>query len=522
MSVDQNPQQPELVRTEPSTKLGSLTREQLIELVEAQEHALGYLQAVNGVLKKAVESSQVIQERLAIQDQILILKKKFYAKSSEKRPKPPDPALPSGEKKKAQVRRSKLPSVRYPELKLEEQTLELDPAQPGGLPACRLCETKLTVMEHQTEDSEWITVTERTYHVVRQKRQKYGCDQCHGSIYTTPAPPRLVPGGQFSDSVAIDVAIAKYADHLPIERYVRQAERAGLVGVNPQTLIEQTHFLADFLEPVYRRLKGSIGQSRYLHSDETRWRMLEGDENTTNWQLWGFVAGTHCYYDAKDTRAGEVIRDFLENCQATHVVSDAYQGYGKGVKEAGKKNAFCNAHARRGFKDAEINFPEESKPVIELYEKIYAIERELKAMSDEEKIPVRQTRVLPLLQEIRRYCENLQVLPKLSIGKARAYFLKYWTELTEFTRYGYLPVDNNLAERSMRGPVLGRKNYYGNHSKRGARTSSILYSIIESCKLSGIEPQKYIRDAVSALHRGEVPRLPSECRELTPATESVA
>lgn len=511
-----------LLKSEPMTKLAALSREQLIELVQTQEHALEYLNAVNHALKKAVHGSEAVQERLAIQDQLLIIKKKFYGRSSEKRPKLVDPDLPPPEKKKALERRSKLPSVRYPELKLEEQEIEIDSTTANGIPPCTVCEAPLDKMENQTEDSEFVTVTERTYHIVRQKRQKYCCKKCHGSIYTTPAPPRVAPKSQFSDEVAIDVTIAKYADHLPIERYVRQAARAGLVGVNHQTLIEQTHFLADFLEPVYAKLKNSIEQAPYLHSDETRWKMLEGDENTMNWQLWGFVAGTHCYYDARDTRAGEVIRDFLKNAKASHVVSDAFSGYGKGVQAAGKKNAFCNAHARRGFTDAEVNFPIESKPVIELYNRIYDIERKLKTATCEERLTARQTRVLPLMLEIKRYCESLNVLPKLSIGKARDYFLKYWTALTEFTRFVYLPIDNNLAERTMRGPVLGRKNFYGNHSKRGARTSSILYSVIESCKLSGVEPKKYLRDTIALLHRGEVPPLPSARASTAQAESRVA
>jgi len=499
----------ELLPTESLTKLESLTKEQLIELVETQEKALEYQLAVNRVLKKAVDDSKEIQERLAIRDQLLIIKKRLFGKSSERRPKPPDPNLPSKEKKQALERRSKLPSIRYPELKLEEQEIEIDTASGGKLPPCKLCEAPLSKMEKQTEDSEFITVTERTYQVIRQKRQKYCCKKCRGTLYTTPTPPRIAPKSQFSDEVAIDVGVAKYADHLPIERYAKQAARVGLVGVNHQTLIEQTHFLADFLEPLYAKLKHSIEQAPYLHSDETRWRMLEGD-SATNWQLWGFVAGTHCYYDARDTRAGEVIRAFLKNAKATHVVSDAFSGYGKGVREAGKKNAYCNAHARRGFRDSEGNFPAEAAPASDLYGKIYDIERELKGASNEERLLTRQERVLPLLQELKRYCESLDVLPQLSIGKARDYFLKHWTELTEFTRHGYLPIDNNAAERAMRGPVLGRKNYYGNHSKRGARTSSILYSIIESCKLSGVEPQKYLRDTVASMHRGETPLLPSE------------
>lgn len=497
-----------LLKSEPATKIDTLTREQLIELVQTQEHALAYMNAVNAALKKAVQGSEAIQERLVLKDQLLIIRKKFYGKSSERRPKPVDPALPPKEKKQATERRSKLPSIRYPELKLEEQEIEIDSGKQGNLPPCRLCEAELGKMDQQTEDSEFVTVTERTYHVVRQKRQKYCCKKCHGQVITAPGPPRIAPKSQFSDQVAVDVAVAKYADHLPIERYIKQAARAGLVGVNHQTLIEQTHFLADFLTPVYMRLKHAIEQASFLHSDETRWKMLEGDDKKT-WQLWGLVAGMHCFYEAQDTRSGDVIRDFLKDAKASHVVSDAFSGYGRGVRAAGKKNSFCNAHARRGFVDSEASFPHEAKPLISLYDRIYEIERELKTATPEERLSARQASVLPLMLEIKKICESSDMLPKLSIGQAQRYFLKHWMELTEFTRHGYLPIDNNAAERAMRGPVLGRKNYYGSHSPRGAKTSSILYSIIESCKLSKVDPQKYFRDTIAAMHRGEMPPLPA-------------
>src|SRR5262249_11662988 len=144
-----------------------------------------------------------------------------------------------------------------------------------------------------------------------------------------------------------------------------------------------------------QRLKLYLEQAPYLHSDETRWRMLEGDERT-GWQLWGFVAGTHCYYEAKDTRAGEVICEFLTHCKATHVISDAYQGYGRGVRKAGKRNGYCNAHARRYFADAEQDYAEAVKPVLELYDRIYLIERELKTITDEAtRLQIRRNRTLP-------------------------------------------------------------------------------------------------------------------------------
>jgi len=104
----------------------------------------------------------------------------------------------------------------------------------------------------------------------------------------------------------------------------------------------------------------------------------------------------------------------------------------------------------------------------------------------------------------------MQCLPQSSLGKARDYMLKYWKELTRFLGDGRVPIDNNLAERGLRGVVLGRKNYYGNHSKRGAKTTSILYSLIESCKLNNVEPSQYLKDTVKVIHFDQPWSTPAE------------
>ncbi len=174
----------------------------------------------------------------------------------------------------------------------------------------------------------------------------------------------------------------------------------------------------------------------------------------------------------------------------------------KPVKEAGKKNAFCNAHARRKFIEAERNYPE-ATCVIELYKKLYAIEAETKECQPQERLFERKTRSEPLLKEMVGYVIALNPLPKSAIGKARSYLINHWEGLTAFLAHGTLPIDNNRAERGLRGPVIGRKNFFGNHSRRGAATTAVLYSLIESAKLNGLDLYKYLVNTIDASHRGE-------------------
>ena len=105
-----------------------------------------------------------------------------------------------------------------------------------------------------TEDSEFLTVIPKQYLVVRLMRHKYRCTNCHGDLVTAPAPPRIKEGSAYSDEMAIDVAMTKYCDLVPIERYARMAEREGMKGLPPQSLIESTHYLAEFV-------RGEIGRA---------------------------------------------------------------------------------------------------------------------------------------------------------------------------------------------------------------------------------------------------------------------
>jgi transposase len=499
----------EFLSDEVVTKIKNLSSEEKDKLILLQQQSMKLLAQENEKLRKL--ANQPRQVELLLKDQLLIITNELFGSSSEKSKVEKDKKEPQKPKKQRAPPVLK-PSLRYPDLPIVESRVEYPK---GREPECSLCEADLKPMG-VTEDSEYVTVTEKTYTIVRQKRAKYRCDKCHGDVKTAPNIPRIVKGGSFSDDIAIDVAVSKYADHLPVERYVNQAERAGLMGVSPQSLIEQTHFLADFLVPVYEAIRRAICKSLVLYADETRWKMLEGDI-TKNWQLWGFFDEKNSYLSATNTRAGQVAVDFLKDCFALYLMSDAFSGYKRAGTESKKKNCFCNAHARRKFKDSMVSFKGESEPVIEYYRKLYLIETEISKMSQEEKTKARQEKSKVIWNEMTTYIQNLNVLPKSSIGKAQSYFLNNYKELSLFLTDGIIPIDNNLAERGLRGPVVGRKNYFGNHSKRGARTTSILLSIIESCKLNHVNPKKYLKETVQMIHQGLTPLTPAEFASQTKA-----
>jgi hypothetical protein len=207
-----------------------------------------------------------------------------------------------------------------------------------------------------------------------------------------------------------------------------------------------------------------------------------------------------------------------------YLVSVVYSGYGKSLKDSINIRAekglplmlhvFCNAHARRYFKQAGDSYSEEAKFYISQYRKIYRLEGIAKK-NPQKKFSIR-SRQRKYFEKIRDKCVSnvAGYSSKSSIGKAMNYFLKNYEGFTRFTKNPALPIDNNSQERLLRSPVVGRKTWYGTHSKRGAETAAILFSLVESCKLNQVNPREYFKNLVQDLHQGKPAYTPRELKDL--------
>lgn len=496
----------------PRHRLESLSKEELIKFVQLQQN-------VNEQFKREVDrlaalNEELKQKSMLIDDQYVVMKNKLFGKSSEREPYRDidDAEKPQGPRKK----RVQLPSERYPNAPLIERHVELE-----TLPSCTCCGSEMQD-SGMTEDSEFLTVVPAQYIVVRQMRHKYRCGKCHGDVKTAPAPPRIKPGSAYSDEMMVDVAASKFCDLVPIERYATIAGREGLKDLPPQSLIETTHYLADFVKEAYRRLKTEILASTVLHADETPHRMLEGSAKLS-WYLWGFSTPETSYFEIRDTRSGDVASGVLVESKCEFLVSDVFSGYQRAVREANKlrtglptiRNVYCNAHARRKFKEAKERFPEEARWFIDKYKLIYRFEDEARGKPPDEISKLRE-QMAPIFAEMksRAMADIAGFSSKSSLAKAMAYFLENYDALTLFVNDSRLPIDNNPQERLMRNPVIGRKTWYGTHSERGAETTAVLFSLIESCKLNHINPREYLKKLVQDLHQGKPAFTPKEFKDL--------
>ena len=178
--------------------------------------------------------------------------------------------------------------------------VEVVHTQPAEAAPCAQCGGTLAPWKDQYEDAEEIDVVERSFRIVRHRRQKYRC-RCGGCVVTAPGPPKLVAGGRYAVDFAVAVAVAKYLDHLPLARQVRQMARAGLT-VDTQTLWDQLLALSGHLTPTYEALIADVLAAPVLGADETTWQLMEPGRSKT-WWVWAVCRPDAVAYRLLGTRS---------------------------------------------------------------------------------------------------------------------------------------------------------------------------------------------------------------------------
>lgn len=502
-------QQIEIGSKSKSTKLESLSKEDLIQRNTVLEFELSQL------IKEVYELRQLKitdeQLHLIMAENIESLTNTVFGRKSERYKKPVKKNGDDDSKKPSKPRVKKL-SERYPNIPIRTKLVAMDP-----VPSCEDC-NKAMFDSGLRETTEQLTVIPKKFEIIEQSRVIYGCS-CHSGLVTATAPARIIEGSSYSDEMITDVALSKYCDLIPMSRYVAMAERSGLVDLPANSLIETTHPFADFVSPVYTLIKNGILKSRVLKADETPHRMLEGDEKR-NWYLWGFSTENLCFLECRDTRSGDIASDILLKSKCCVLVSDVYAGYGKAtriVNEVRRSknmslivNAHCNSHARRNFFKMWPKY-KEAEFYLDHYHEIYQLNSKAKAQAP----PI----VLELREQMRPRFEVMKIRAMEELGlyslkgkyaKALKYFLKNYDTLTYFLTDADVPMDNNAQERNLRSHVVGRKTWYGTHSKRGALTAAILFSIVETCKLVGVNPRQYFEELVKDMLAGAKPYTPAD------------
>lgn len=258
-----------------------------------------------------------------------------------------------------------------------------------------------------------------------------------------------------------------------------------------------------WLHYIYDRMYDHLLEQDILHADETTLQVLseQGRFATSSLYIWLYRTGRegppNILYNYQQTRAGKHPREFLSEFKGyLHV--DGYAGY-NGLSDVTLVG--CWAHARRKFDEALKALPASARSTsvtakegLDFCNQLFAIEREAKDATPEERYIIRLERSQPVLDAFSVWLreQTPKVLPKSALGKAIKYCRNQWEKLEVFLEDGRLEIDNNRSERSIKPFVIGRKNWMFANTARGARSSAIIYSIVETAKENGLNPFNYL------------------------------
>jgi transposase len=372
---------------------------------------------------------------------------------------------------------------------------------------CTCCGGALHEMSTETRNE--IAIIPAQVKVVRHVRQVYGCRHCEREEIRTPIvtasmPKPMQPGSLASPSIVAHVMSQKYVDSQPLYRQEQQFSRLGLT-LSRQTLANWMISGAEqWLSLIMDQMRAHLLQKNILHADETTLQVLRepGKAASSDSYMWLYRTGRTdvpiVLYDYRPTRGGENPRQFLQGFKGyLHV--DGYSGYHKlgNVTLVG-----CWAHARRKFDEALKALPPTQEKIttvagqgLAFCNQLFAIERDLSEATAERRYTIRQERSLPVLDAYLAWLkqQRSRTLPKSKLGEAIQYSLNQWEKLTTFLKDGRLEIDNNRSERAIKPFVIGRKNWLFANTPRGAKASSIIYSIIETAKENGLNPFQYLR-----------------------------
>ena len=317
--------------------------------------------------------------------------------------------------------------------------------------------------------------------------------------------------------------LGKYADHLPLYRQSQINKTRRGIDISRQTMADWMFRLAQMLAMIYESMRAEIRAGNYLQIDETPVRYQNpGSGKCGQGYLWPYHApGKAVFFEWHTGRASECLDKTLSGFQGI-VQSDGYTAYGAYKKRhpgAEIEYAACWAHARRKFHDARNESPLAAKTLLEI-QGLYKIEGELRENTKLDRHAVRQEKSIPILQRIRLQLQAEQSahLPKSQTGKAIAYTLNLWDKLLVYTEHAHVEIDNNLVENAIRPTAIGKKNWLFFGSAEAGRTSAIHYTLLETCRKLGINPEEYLRDIL--------PRLPQmtnhTAKDYTPAAWKAA
>jgi transposase len=402
--------------------------------------------------------------------------------------------------------------------------------------ACPCCGGKLSKLGEDI--TETLEVVPRSWKVVQTVRERFSCRSCE-AITQPPAPFHPIARGRAGPNLLAMILEAKFSQHLPLNRQGETYAREG-VELSVSTLADWVGTAAAVLSPLHALIGAQVLAAERLHGDDTTVPLLARGKAVTA-RLWTYVrddrpfAGPEppaaLFHFSRD-RTAEHPRRHLAG-YAGILQADAYAGFGELYLPDRKPGpiieAACWAHFRRkAFELAEVARAPLAAEAVRRIDRVFEAEREVNGRPAADRLLHRQSVVAPLVADLHAWM--LETRGRLSrhndVAKALDYALKRWEAFTRFLDDGRICLTNNAAERALRGIALGRKAWLFAGSDRGGERAAMMYSLITTAKLNGVDPRAWLADVLARIADHPASKLdqllPWNCKPRTTAMPAAA
>ena len=383
------------------------------------------------------------------------------------------------------------------------------------------------------------------------RREKLGLADTRELAHTVPMPGRLVPGGKASDAFMLHATLQKYDMGLPLYRQTAAYNRLG-AELSDNFLGECVRHIAGAFQPIAAAIRDQVLSCEWVFADETPVRQLNGKEEASTSYFWAWVAGRQVYFHFGQTRSAKEVRDMLgipydtddprrgDNADLDptrwehgewigFLICDGHGGYNPAFLSETIIRVACWVHARRRFKKLE-KLDKNAAKVVGMINGLFRIDRAIRKEADKRGLAEgtqqryefiaeqRKERVPDRMAELKAEIDLLEPIysPDTTMGGAITYINNRWDELQVYIEHGFLPMENNTAERAIRPIAVGRKAWLFVGSEDGGSWAATMFSVIESCRLQEIDVTAYcervLREIVDAPDRDQI-----DYHALTPA-----
>lgn len=375
--------------------------------------------------------------------------------------------------------------------------------------SCPCCGGKLRKLgEDVTEMLERVPASWKVIQIVREKMTCRSCER----ITQPPAPSHPIARGGAGPQLLAEMLFGKYGAHQPLNRQSAIFAGEG-VELDVSTMADRVGACTATLMPLYDAIEKHVHSAERLHVDDTPVPVLAKNQCRTG-RLWthvrddrpfGGCAAPAAVYYYSTTREGvhaeRQLAKYTGICQA-----DAYSGF-NGLFVEGRHpgpivEAACWAHSRRKFFElARLRKMPIAIEAVQRIDALFAIERDINGKSPTERKSVRQARSKPLIESFETWLrsERKKLSSKGPLAKAIDYQFNHWAAFIRFLDDGRVCLSNNAAERSIRGIAVGRRNWTFCGSDSGGHRAAVMYTLIESAKLSGVDPKAWLADVLARI-----------------------